>query len=67
MLIFDLISASRNLPATITKGERDTAVERLAVYNKWVGEKILRLSTHETIIIIPIENISPRYRDEALG
>jgi len=57
----------RNLSAGITKEERDIAVHRLSVYEKWCLEKILQIGTHNTIILIPIENMTPRYRDEPLG
>jgi hypothetical protein len=57
----------RNLSAEITKEERDIAVHRLSIYEKWCSEKILQIGTHDTIILIPIENMTPRYRDEPLG
>ncbi|PMD16757.1 amidase signature enzyme [Hyaloscypha hepaticicola] len=56
-----------NLSAGITKEERDIAVYRLSVYEKWCLEKILQIGTHNTIILIPIENTTPRYRNESLG
>ncbi|CAG8984269.1 hypothetical protein HYALB_00010694 [Hymenoscyphus albidus] len=52
-----------NLSAGITREERDVAVERLAVYKCWFSERI----GQEAIVLIPIENITPRYRDEPLG
>ncbi|KIN00679.1 hypothetical protein OIDMADRAFT_124456, partial [Oidiodendron maius Zn] len=55
------------LAASISKAERDVAVNRLAVYRKWFSEKVLKESTHDTVVIIPIENMSARYRDEPLG
>ncbi|CAG8957725.1 hypothetical protein HYFRA_00000061 [Hymenoscyphus fraxineus] len=52
-----------NLSAGITRKERDVAVEKLAVYKRWFEEKM----GQEAIVLIPIENITPRYRDEPLG
>ena len=57
----------RKLSAGITQEEREEAVHRLAVYEKWCSEHVLRVGTHNTVILIPIENISPRYRDEPPG
>ncbi|KAL8833097.1 MAG: hypothetical protein Q9170_004506 [Blastenia crenularia] len=54
-----------NLSETITQAARDTAIEKLEVYRKWFCETVMRGEEHNTIIIIPIENMSPRYRDEA--
>ncbi|KAH8588673.1 amidase signature domain-containing protein [Bisporella sp. PMI_857] len=55
------------LSATISKDERDVAVHRLEVYREWCSREILRVGKYDTVILIPIENISPRYRDEPLG
>lgn len=63
----DTHSYCKELAASISKAERDVAVNRLAVYRKWFSERVLKESTHDTVVIIPIENISPRYRDKPLG
>lgn len=60
-------SESRNLSASITKEERDIAVHRLSVYEKWCSDNVLQIGTYNTVLLIPIENITPRYRDEPLG
>ncbi|KAL8939594.1 MAG: hypothetical protein Q9216_003274 [Gyalolechia sp. 2 TL-2023] len=54
-----------DLSATITQAARDTAVEKLEVYRKWFCKEVMREEEYNSIIIIPIENMSPRYRDEA--
>ncbi|KAF4628721.1 hypothetical protein G7Y89_g9427 [Cudoniella acicularis] len=56
-----------NLSAGITKEERDISVHRLSVYEKWCSEKVLQIGTYNTIILIPIENMTPRYRDKLLA
>ena len=55
----------RDLSAKITKAERDTAIARLEVYRKWFSQEVMQVEKRNSIVIIPIENISPRYRDEA--
>lgn len=54
----------RDLSAKITQGERNIAVDQLEVYRKWFLKEVIRVDQFDTLIILPIENISPRYRDE---
>ena len=56
----------RDLASKITAEERDVAVERLTVYKRWFLEHVMREGERDTLVLIPIENISPRYRDEPL-
>ncbi|KAI9712290.1 MAG: hypothetical protein M1820_001503 [Bogoriella megaspora] len=53
-----------DLSSKITLEERDTAVERLEIYRKWFLETVMREKERNSLVIIPIEKISPRYRDE---
>ena len=55
----------RGLSATITQAERDTAITRLKVYREWFFREVMQVKKSNSIVIIPIENISPRYRDSA--
>ena len=56
---------TRNLSATITRDERDEAVRRLAIFKKWFAHEVMEEGQKTTLVVLPIENISPRYRDEA--
>ena len=38
----------------------------MEVFREWANEHILKLGSYDTIVLHPIENISPRYRDEPL-
>lgn len=51
--------------AEITRDERDEAVVRLEVDRDWFSQEVMQADTRLTVVIIPIENISPRYRDNA--
>ncbi|KAK0701218.1 amidase signature domain-containing protein [Apiosordaria backusii] len=53
-----------DLSSKITAEERDEAVERLDVYRQWFTEHVLQEGKRDTIVLIPIENILPRYRDD---
>lgn len=55
----------RSHSAEITTEERDDAVARLEVYREWFSREVMQSEKRSTIVIIPIENISPRYRDDA--
>ena len=55
----------RDLSATITEAERDTAITRIGVYREWFVREVMQVNKFNSIVIIPIENISPRYRDNA--
>lgn len=55
----------REQSAKITQNERDIAISRLEVYREWFSKEVMQAGTCNTIVIIPIENISPRYRDDA--
>ena len=50
--------------AFFTKAERDVAINRLALYRKQFAEKVLKENTHDTVVMIPIENLLPRYRND---
>ncbi|KAI8940908.1 hypothetical protein NX059_002166 [Plenodomus lindquistii] len=53
-----------NLASTITATAHEEAMCRLEVYAMWFTSAILRPSMQNTLIILPIEEIAPRYRDE---
>ena len=55
------------MSSSITKAERDIAVHRLAVYGKWFSDKVLKVGKNDTTVMLPIEDMTPRYRDEPLG
>ena len=57
--------STRDLSAKITKAERDSAIARLDVYRKWFFQEVMQVNKHASIVVVPIENISPRYRDDA--
>ena len=57
--------STRDLSAKIIKAERDSAIARIDVYRKWFFQEVMQVDKHASIVVIPIENISPRYRDDA--
>ena len=60
-----IVLVDRDLASKITQEQRDEAIRRLEVYRQWFLREVMQAKKYNTIVIIPIENISPRYRDEA--
>lgn len=53
------------MAAQITKAERDEAEERIEVYREWFLEHVMKVGERDAIVVLPIEEIFPRYRDVA--
>ncbi|KAL8713070.1 MAG: hypothetical protein Q9220_002930 [cf. Caloplaca sp. 1 TL-2023] len=51
--------------AQISRPARDRAVKRLEVYCSWFCNTVMREQYNNSIVILPVENILPRYRDSA--
>ncbi|KAF4539975.1 Tetratricopeptide repeat domain-containing protein [Lasiodiplodia theobromae] len=60
----DFEAHMKGMASKISRAERDDATDKLEVYRNWFTEKIMRVKESNTIVILPIEEISPRYRDE---
>ncbi|KAI1669665.1 Glutamyl-tRNA amidotransferase [Pyrenophora tritici-repentis] len=48
----------------MTKAQRDDGYARIAVYKRWFEDTILTKYGPDALIVIPQENMTPRYRDE---
>ena len=49
----------------MSKEKRDQNFERLAVYKRWFNEVIFSGNSVWPLVIMPLESMLPRYRDEA--
>lgn len=49
----------------IAQTERDQAVRPLLVSKDWFAKSVMEVGRKISLVVLPIENISPRYRDEA--
>lgn len=56
-----------NLARDITASEHAEAVRRLEVYREWFLETIMNSRSHNTLILLPIADAQPRYRDDPPG
>jgi len=61
--MFNLI-INRDLSSHITPNSHTEALNRLEVYKDWFNEFITKPGKQITLVLIPIEEIAPRYRDE---
>jgi len=48
----------------VDKSQNDQAWERYDVYKNWFIERILRPEETRAIVVLPIEELEPRYRDK---
>ncbi|MCJ1251052.1 hypothetical protein MMC30_008283 [Trapelia coarctata] len=49
---------------TISKEIRDSGFKRMEVYQKWFEDTILAATDGNVLIVMPLESLTPRYRDE---
>jgi hypothetical protein len=61
----DQVVLPRSFAKTITKEKRDQDFARLEVYERWFNESILSGQHSNSLVIMPLESMVPRYRDEA--
>jgi hypothetical protein len=54
----------RELSSRIREDANVEALKRLEVYKEWFLNVVMKTEQRNTLVIIPIEEISPRYRDE---
>ncbi|RYO26794.1 hypothetical protein AA0111_g7852 [Alternaria arborescens] len=53
----------RNLGRLVDESQKNRAFERYSVYKDWFLKHILRPEETRTIVVLPIEELEPRYRD----
>ncbi|KAK5096304.1 hypothetical protein LTR70_003057 [Exophiala xenobiotica] len=49
---------------TVTREERNRGFEKMATYAKWLSSHVLTGTHSNTLVILPIEDMKPRYRDQ---
>ena len=53
-----------NLGKQVTSSQHHEGMSRLAVYKDWFLNEIMRLTEVESLLVLPIANVQPNYRDE---
>jgi hypothetical protein len=54
----------RKFAQTISKEQRDKGFENINTYKEWFEGQILLQAEGNVLLVMPIESMIPRYRDE---
>jgi hypothetical protein len=63
-LAHDTHTLGREAGKLILRSERDEGVKRIEVYKHWFKSVILAAQDSNALIVLPIDIMTPRYRDE---
>lgn len=63
-LAYDAHTFGREAGKLTLKSERDNGVKRIEVYKHWFKSIILAAQDSNALIVLPIDIMTPRYRDE---
>lgn len=55
----------RDISKEISQVDHDEGMKRLDVFKRWFLETVMEQGRKNTIVVIPIEDMAPRYRDRA--
>lgn len=55
----------RGISAEVSQKDHDEGMEKLDVFKKWFLDTVMEKGRKQTIVVVPIENMAPRYRDLA--
>lgn len=56
----------RDYAKTVTKAARDEAAARLETFRVWFTKTIMNEGLDHTVLMVPMEDMEPRYRDEIM-
>ena len=62
--LFLMLISNRDMMKNLKWEDMYEGVKRIAVWVKWFGDTILKPDTEHVLMVAPIENLAPRYRDE---
>lgn len=48
----------------MSKEERDDGFAKIDIYARWMRNRVLTGDHANALVVLPLENMSPRYRDE---
>jgi hypothetical protein len=54
----------RKFAQTVSKENRDKGFKNMEIYKKWFEDQILATATGNVLVVMPLESLAPRYRDE---
>ncbi len=50
----------------VTPEQHQEALKRLCVYKEWLLNKVIKPGVQQTIVVMPLREVKPNYRDEWL-
>ena len=68
--VFHLINASynnREIGSGITLAQRNNAMRRMEIYKEWVLREVLHINDETALVVLPIKDAEPNYRDTDPG
>ena len=63
----DSSSHNREIGSGITLEQRNDAMQRMEIYKDWVLQKVLRVDEERALVVLPIRDAEPNYRDTDPG
>jgi hypothetical protein len=63
-MLFQANTRNREEGQKISKMERDDGFNKIEIYVRWMRDRVLTGDRANAFVVLPLENMSPRYRDE---
>ena len=57
--------ANRKFAKTLSKEDRDGYFAKIDIYEGWFRDTVLSGQNSNALIIMPLESMTPRYRDQS--
>lgn len=62
-----MLTYCRGIGRLINEQQRDEAHNRFGVFRQWFLDHVLKTKKQHAIMLLPIEKLEPRYRDDPPG
>lgn len=60
----DVDTLNRSIGRGISKEDRDVGFQRIDIYKKWFNNTVLTGNKSNAVVILPLETMATRYRDQ---
>ena len=60
-------SHNREIGSGISRAQRNDAIQRMEIYKDWVLQKVLHIDDETALVVLPIKDAEPNYRDTDPG
>ncbi|MCJ1372983.1 hypothetical protein MMC20_004209, partial [Loxospora ochrophaea] len=52
-----------NLGKRVSPSQNESGLHQLSVYKRWFLDVVMKRETHESLLLLPVANVEPNYRD----